>query len=120
MKKILTVLCLFLLVVPIFAKDVPYRIMEFTLVAQNGVDVYLTRHALRSPGFKEVNPLGKFTCSTDFKAILSVLIVSGVQVWGLEQLRKHNKTLGYIVMGAMIIMHGYIIVHNLQLLGKNH
>ena len=100
------------------SEDKTYKAMEFSLVGLNAADCYLTIKTLNlSPNFKEMNPLAQFY-KNDALAVAINVGVCAIQVWGFEYLRKKGKTLGYVLMGAMILAKGYIIYNTIRQLNR--
>lgn len=98
-------------------KDKPYKIMEFTLIGSLWTETISARLGLtKNPGaIVESNPLMRCFMKNDFRAIVFTTAESVFWHWGLEKLRKHNKTLGYIVMGVAILVKGVCTYLNFRL-----
>ncbi|MBD3282393.1 MAG: hypothetical protein GF387_02175 [Candidatus Portnoybacteria bacterium] len=117
MKKIVIFALLFSIIMISDTKaedkdDFAYRTMEFSLVGLNALDSYSTRVLLKRGFYEEKNPLARPFVKNDLTFGLVTAAISTVQVLWLEEVRKKNKTLGYIVMGVLILAKAYAVYHN--------
>lgn len=121
MKKLLVLLVVLSMVVPAIAqksKDLPYKIMEFSVVGLGLYETAQTRYALTHYNVVELNPRMKWLMETDFRAYSFAIAENAALYLGFEWLKKKNKALGYVVMGAFFIARSYCIIRNAKTLAN--
>jgi len=119
MKKLLVLLIVLLMAVPAIAqksKDLPYKILEFSVVGLGLYETAQTRYALTHYNMVEINPRMKWLMETDFRAYSFAVLENSALYLGFEWLKKKNKTLGYVVMGMFFVARSYCVIRNAKTL----
>lgn len=110
-----------ILAVTLAAQDRPsltFRLVQGGYIVGIGVDWGLSYAAVTHFGFREMNPAAAWTLRNPTVGVASALAESAAFALITEFAWKRNRTAGWVIAIAALVVKGVVIAHNIRELSR--